>query len=133
MVLDFVQKTLELFKTYPDLVGFQGSAMTDVVGIGKAIDEMQKQDSTFVVGTSLVSVSGQYLESGAVDMISFWDPADAGYAMSELALMILQGNAPVDGVSLNAPGYQNLKLIDKVFYGSAWVDVTKENMGDYTF
>ncbi len=126
-------KTLELFKTYPDLVGFQGSAMTDVVGVGKAVDEMKKQDSTFVVGTSLVSVSGQYLETGAVDMISFWDPAEAGYAMNELALMMLKGETPADGVSLKAQGYQNLKLVGKVFYGSAWIDVTKENMGDYSF
>lgn len=127
------QKTKELLKAYPNLVGFQGSAMTDVPGVARAIEEMGKQDSTFVVGTSLVSVSGQYLETGAIDMISFWDPAEAGYAMNELALMMLKGETPVDGISLKAPGYQNLKLDGKVFYGSAWVDVTKENMGDYDF
>ncbi len=126
-------KTLELLKAYPSLVGFQGSAMTDVVGVGKAIDEMGKQDATMVVGTSLVSVAGQYLETGAIDKISFWDPALAGYAMNELALMILKGETPTDGISLNATGYQNLKLVDKVFYGSAWIDVDKSNMGDYSF
>jgi len=126
-------KTLELLKAYPNLVGFQGSAMTDVVGVGKAIDEMKKQDSTFVVGTSLVSTAGQYLETGAIDKISFWDPALAGYAMNELAVMVLDGKAPADGVSLQATGYQNLKLVGKVFYGSAWIDVDKSNMKDYTF
>lgn len=126
-------KTLELLKAYPDLVGFQGSAMTDVVGVGKAIDEMGKQDSTVVIGTSLVSVAGQYLETGAIDKISFWDPAKAGYAMNELALMILKGETPSDGMSLTAEGYQNLKLVGKVFYGSAWIDVDKSNMGDYSF
>ncbi len=30
-----------------------------------------------VVSASLVSVTGQYLESGAVKLISFWDPADS--------------------------------------------------------
>lgn len=127
------QKTKELLKAYPNLVGFQGSAMTDAPGIGRAIEEVGKQDSTFVVGTSLVSVAGQYLETGAIDMISFWDPAEAGYAMNELALMMLKGETPKDGISLNAPGYQNLKLNGKVFVGSAWIDVTKENMGDYSF
>lgn len=126
-------KTLELLKAYPNLVGFQGSAMTDVVGVGKAIDEMGKQDSTVVIGTSLVSVAGQYLETGAIDKISFWDPAKAGYAMNELALMILKGETPSDGMSLQAEGYQNLKLVGKVFYGSAWIDVDKSNMGDYSF
>lgn len=126
-------KTLELLKAYPDLVGFQGSAMTDVIGIGKAIDEMGKQDTTVVIGTSLVSVAGQYLETGAVDKISFWDPSLAGYAMNELALMILKGETPTDGINLKATGYQNLKLVGKVFYGSAWIDVDKTNMSDYSF
>ena len=126
-------KTKELLQTYPDLKGFQGSAMTDVVGVGHAIEEAGLQDSTYVIGTGLVSTSGQYLETGAIDAIAFWDPAMAGYAMNELALMILKGETPADGVSLQAPGYQNLKLDGHVFTGSAWVDVTKENMGDYDF
>lgn len=127
------QKTKELLKAYPNLVGFQGSAMTDAPGVGRAIEEMNAADKTYVIGTSLVSVAGQYLETGAIDMISFWDPAEAGYAMNELALLILQGETPADGISLKAPGYQNLMLKDKVFYGSAWIDVTKDNMGDYDF
>ena len=126
-------KTKELLQAYPELKGFQGSAMTDVVGVGHAIEEAGLQDSTYVIGTGLVSTSGQYLETGAIDAIGFWDPAMAGYAMNELALMILKGETPVDGISLEAEGYQNLKLDGHVFTGSAWVDVTKENMGDYDF
>ena len=127
------QKTKELLTAYPDLVGFQGSAMTDAPGVARAIEEAGKADSTVVLGTSLVSVSGQYLETGAIDMISFWDPAEAGYAMNELALHLLKGGEITDGMSITAPGYQNLKLDGKVLYGSAWIDVTKDNMGDYDF
>ena len=126
-------KTKELLTAYPELVGFQGSAMTDVPGVGRAIQEAGKQDSTVVIGTSLVSVAGKYLEDGSIDMISFWDPAMAGYAMNELALILLEGGAIEDGMSLEAEGYQNLKLDGKVLYGSAWVDVTVDNMGDYDF
>lgn len=126
-------KTKELLTAYPDLKGFQGSAMTDVPGVGRAIQEAGKQDSTVVIGTSLVSVAGKYLEDGSIDMISFWDPAEAGYAMNELALHLLQGGKIEDGMSLTAPGYQNLKLDGKVLYGSAWIDVTVDNMGDYDF
>ena len=126
-------KTKELLTAYPELVGFQGSAMTDVPGVGRAIQEAGKQDSTVVIGTSLVSVAGKYLEDGSIDMISFWDPAEAGYAMNELALHLLEGGKIEDGMSLTAPGYQNLKLDGKVLYGSAWIDVTVDNMGDYDF
>ena len=126
-------KTKELLTAYPELVGFQGSAMTDVPGVGRAIQEAGKQDSTVVIGTSLVSVAGKYLEDGSIDMISFWDPAEAGYAMNELALLLLEGGKIEDGMSLTAPGYQNLKLDGKVLRGSAWIDVTVDNMGDYDF
>lgn len=127
------KKAKELLAAYPDLVGFQGSAMTDAPGVARAIEEAGKADSTYVIGTSLVSVAGQYLESGAIDIISFWDPALAGYAMNEIALMMLQGKTPEDGMSLNAEGYQDLVLDGKVFYGKAWIDVTVDNMGDYDF
>jgi len=127
------QKTKELLKAYPNLKGFQGSAMTDAPGVAKAIEEAKLSDSTFVVGTSLVSVSGQYLETGSIDMISFWDPAEAGYAMNELALYLLQGGQIKDGMALTAKGYEKLTLTGKVLKGAAWIDVTKDNMGDYNF
>ena len=38
------QITKELLKTYPDLKGFQGSAATDVVGVGQAVEEAGLQD-----------------------------------------------------------------------------------------
>ena len=126
--------TLELLTAHPYLVGFQGSASTDVPGVARAIEERGLIDSTFVVGTSLVSVSGQFLESGAIDMIGFWDPAEAGYAMNELALHLLRGGELYDGMSLRAVGYQNLSIDDgKFLFGSAWVHVTRENMHEFDF
>ena len=130
--------TKQLLQSDPDIIGFQGSAMTDIPGAARAIEEMGLQDSTFCIGTSLVSVAGQYLETGAIDMISFWDPALAGYAMNELALKMLKGEAIEDGMDLEAEGYQGLllKQNDKganVLYGQAWIDVNKDNMGDYDF
>jgi len=126
-------RTLELFLANPDLVGFQGSASTDVPGVARAIEELDKIDSTFVVGTSLVSVSGQFLESGAIDMIGFWDPAEAGYAMNELALHILRGGQISQGMDLDAIGYQNLTMDGLNLFGSAWVHVTRENMHEWDF
>jgi simple sugar transport system substrate-binding protein len=96
-------KTRELLKAYPNLKGLQGSSAVDVAGAGLAIEEMGIQDKIAVVGTSLVSVSGQYLKTGAVDMISFWDPADAGYAMNQVALTLLEGKEITDGMDLGVP------------------------------
>jgi simple sugar transport system substrate-binding protein len=128
------QKTKELLKKFPNLKGIQGSAATDPAGAGLAIEEMGLQNKVSVVGTSLVSVSSKYLQSGATDVISFWDPADAGYAMNKLAVMVLKGEKVKTGTKLGIPGYNNVKLVGgKVVYGQAWVDVTKNNMAKYNF
>ena len=126
-------KTQELLRTYPDLKGFQGSASTDVAGVGLAVEERGMEDATCVMGTSLPSISAQYLETGAVDRIFFWDPALAGYAMNELAVRMLNGEEITDGMDLGIEGYGDLALDGKVLYGQAWVEVTADNMDEYSF
>jgi simple sugar transport system substrate-binding protein len=126
-------KTQELLRAFPNVRGFQGSASTDVGGIGLALEERGMAGDTCVMGTSLPSIASQYLETGAVDMISFWDPALAGYAMNKLAVMLINGEPVTDGMDLGVEGYNKLALDGKVLYGQAWVDVTKENIAEYPF
>ncbi len=126
-------KTQELLRAFPNVRGFEGSASTDVAGIGLALEERGMAADTCVVGTSLPSISAQYLDTGAVDMISFWDPSLAGYAMDKIAVMLLNGEKVTDGMDLGIPGYDKVELDGKVIYGQAWVDVTKDNAKDYPF
>ena len=130
------ERTLELLTAYPNLAGIQGSAMTTAPGAGLAVEERGLQDQVTVVGTSLVSVAGQYLESGATDMIAFWDPALAGKAMNEIAVRLLDGETIGEGTDLGLTGYENLRQDPEnpgLFYGAAWVDVTQANMNEYNF
>ncbi len=130
------EKTKELIKAYPDLEGIQGSASTTAAGAGLAVEEKGLQDKVMVVGSGLVSQCRQYLESGSVKLISFWDPADAGYVMNKMAVMLLEKQALVEGLDLEVSGYEQLRRDPEkanLFYGSAWVDVTKENMDAYDF
>jgi len=127
------EKTKELLKTFPHLKGIQGSAMSTVPGAGRVVEEEGLQDQVAVVGTSFASACRRYLESGAVKLISFWDPADAGYVMNTLAVMVLQDQHITDGMNLGIPGYTQLRMVGKVLYGSAWIDVTKANLAEYNF
>jgi simple sugar transport system substrate-binding protein len=127
------EKAQEVLRAYPNIKGLQGSASTDVAGIGLAIEERGLADRTCVFGTSLPSIAGQYLETGAVDGIGFWDPSVAGYAMNKLAVMVMNGETVTDGMDLGLPGYEKVKLDGKVIYGQAWVNVNKDNMADYPF
>lgn len=127
------EKAQEVLRAFPNIKGMQGSASTDVAGIGLAIEERGMEDATCVFGTSLPSIAGQYIETGAVDGIGFWDPSVAGYAMNKLATMVMNGEEVTDGMDLGLSGYENIKLDGKVIYGQAWVNVNKDNMADYPF
>lgn len=127
------QKAQEVLRAFPNVKGMQGSASTDVAGIGLAIEERGMEDETCVFGTSLPSIAGQYLETGAVDGIGFWDPSVAGYAMNKLAMMVMNGEEVTDGMDLGLEGYESVALEGKVIYGQAWVNVNKDNMADYPF
>ncbi|WP_222626016.1 autoinducer 2 ABC transporter substrate-binding protein [Meridianimarinicoccus zhengii] len=127
------ERAQEVLRAFPNVKGMQGSASTDVAGIGLAIEERGMEDATCVFGTSLPSIAGQYMETGAVDGIGFWDPSVAGYAMNKLAQMVMDGEEITDGMDLGLPGYENVTLDGKVIYGQAWVNVTADNMADYPF
>ena len=127
------QKAQEVLRAFPNVKGMQGSASTDVAGIGLAVEERGMEDQTCVFGTSLPSIASQYLDTGAVDGIGFWDPSLAGYAMNKVASMVMDGEEVTDGMDLGLEGYEAIKLDGKVIYGQAWVNVDKGNMADYPF
>src|SRR5262245_63367186 len=95
------QKTKELLAKHPDLKGFEGSSVVDVAGIGRAVREAGFQGRTCVVGTSLPSVAGEFLNDGAVDKIFLWDPLVAGQAQSKLALVLIKREESDPGLELS--------------------------------
>lgn len=130
------QKTKELLAKYPDIKGFEGSAATDVAGIGRAIQEAGLQDKTCVMGTSIPSIVNKYLPDSSVDKIFFWDPALAGKAQDMLATMLANGQAIEPGLNLKITGYENLQPLagtPHAIHGDAWVDVDKSNASQYPF
>lgn len=131
-------KTREILRKHPDIKGFQGYSSTDALGIGRAIEEAGLQDKTCVVGTGLPRASAKLLASGAIDVISFWDPRDAGIVMNKVALMLIEGRPVSDGADLGVSGYNNVRVSKGpgrglVLKGQAWVDVDRLNHGQYPF
>ena len=130
------QNTKELLARHPDLEGFEGSSVVDVAGIGKAVREAGAQRRTCVMGTSLPSVAGEFLDDGAVDKMFLWDPLVAGQAQTKLALMLIKGQKIAPGLDLGLPGYRSLKRIPGTPHGlagSSWITVDKSNVKQYPF
>jgi len=130
------QEAKQLLTKHPDLKGFEGSSVVDVAGIGKAVREAGRQARTCVMGTSLPSVAGEFLDDGAVDKIFLWDPMVAGQAQVKLALMLVKGQTIGPGLDLGLPGYRDLKGIPGTPHGlagSGWITIDKSNAGQYPF
>ena len=130
------RKAKAVLARHPGIEGFEGSSAEDVVGIGRAVREAGRQDTTCVMGTSTPKTVGGLLTDGSVDRIFLWDPALAGQAQGRLALRLIEGRRVGPGVDLHLPGYRDLKRIPGSphgLHGSALIDVDRANAGRYPF
>jgi simple sugar transport system substrate-binding protein len=130
------ERALELLRARPDVKAMMGSAMSTVPGVSQAITERGLIGQVAAFGTCLPSVAGDYLESGAAQSIHFWVPADAAYATASAAYKLLKGDTISDGTDLGVSGYNNVTIRNNdagvpVIYGQAWVDVNKNNLGEW--
>ena len=130
------KKAKEVLAKYPDIKGFQGSAGNDVPGIARAVEEAGLEDEVCVMGTSIPSAAEKYLANGSIDKIFFWDPALAGEAQLQIAMMLAQGEKIEDGTDLGIEGYESIKKLDgydNVFVGDASVAADAETAKQYDF
>jgi simple sugar transport system substrate-binding protein len=130
------EKAKQVLADYPNIKGFQGSASTDLPGIARAVHEAGLQNQICVMGTAVPSVASKYLADGSIDRIFFWDPAMAGEAQLQIALMLAQGQPIEAGTNLNVPGYESLTKLDgydNVFVGNAALEADAKTVSQYPF
>ncbi|MCC2593978.1 autoinducer 2 ABC transporter substrate-binding protein [Tessaracoccus sp. OS52] len=130
------QKAKELLKAYPELKGIMGTSSFDAPGVARAIEELGLKDKVFTSGTGMPADNKEILEKGLVKSLTLWDPANAGYAMAELARLILEGEEITDGVDLGVEGYEDMKFAegsDKVLEGAGWIVINAENVDEFGF
>lgn len=130
------EQAKELLKRHPDLKGIQSSSAASAVGVGRAIEELGLNDRICVMGTSIPSLTGEYLKTGAIDKIFFWNPIVAGKVIMKVADLLVDGGALKPGMDLGLPGYESLRKSPEnptTWYGSAWIIVDKNNAAEYPF
>lgn len=132
------QKTKALLAKYPRLRGIEGSAATDVVGAARAVTELGLAGKVCIVGTSLPSLSRQYIENGTIYRIFLWDPSLAGEATMYGALMLAEGKHVGAGTDLHVPGYTSIQpcggnTSPHCFRGNAALEIGKDNLARYNF
>lgn len=130
------ERAKELFKKYPDLKGVVGTSSKDSPGVARAIEELGLKGKVFTCGTGMPNESRQLLKEDSLVAVTLWDPADAGYAMVELARKVLEKEPVENGLNLGVKGYEKMNFAegsDKTLLGAGWIVITKDNVDEYDF
>ncbi|NPV54345.1 MAG: substrate-binding domain-containing protein [Firmicutes bacterium] len=127
------QTALEILTAHPDIKGFLCFGSQGAPGAAQAVREKGLQDKVAVIGTTSPKQAAQYLEDGSMDYSILWDPGEAGYVMTYLAKMVLDGKANkiVDGVEI--PKIGKAKVVGHNVLFDRPLIVTKDNAKDYDF
>lgn len=131
-------KTKALLAKYPDLTAIEGSAATDVVGAARAVKELGLSGKVCIVGTSLPSLAGQYLQDGTIYKILGWSPVASGQALAQAAIFVAQGGVPAPGLDLKVDGYHDLQpcggdAAAACYKGDGQLVIGKDNMAQYDY
>ncbi len=130
------EKAKEVLKTYPEVTGFVGTCSDDTPGIARAISELGLSEKVHVVGTGMPDECREMLKDGSLTCITLWDPADAGYAMCELARKVLDGEEIGNGADLGLEAYSNLVVDEsneRLLMGNGFISLTADNVDEYHF
>lgn len=130
------ERAKEALNTYPEIKGFTASSSDDTPGIARAINELGLKDQVFVVGTGMPNECRNMLKDGSLTCITLWDPADAGYAMCELARKVLDGEEIGAGTDLGLEAYADLQVDEsnpRLLMGNGFISVTADNVDEYDF
>lgn len=127
------QRTNELILAYPNLRGIVGVSTPTPIGAAQAVQENGAQDRIAVVGSSLPTDSGPYLEDGSLKAATLWDPAKLGYLTVYIAYNMLKGEKPVDGMEVPNVGKITVLSDGKTIIMGPPSDFLKSNYKDYNF
>jgi simple sugar transport system substrate-binding protein len=127
------QKTLDLIKAYPSLKGIVGISTPAPLGAAQAVQEKGLADQIAVVGTSLPTDSGPYLEDGSLRVGTLWDPAKLGYLTVVMANDFLNGKSPKNGQDVPNVGKIEVWDDNRTVIMGPPADFLKENYASYKF
>lgn len=127
------EKAKEALKAYPNAKGAFCPSSTDTPSIARAIEEAGLSNQITYVATGLPNALRTYVKSGALDLLSCWDPADIGKAMCKAASAVKSGVELKTGDDLGVFGFNSIIVEGKVITGTEWRYIDASNIDDYDY
>lgn len=125
-------RTMELLRVHPDIGGFFDSSAHGA-GIAKAVRDRGLTDEVAVASLAIPSMSSTYLKDDSMDHGQAWRPAYAGYAAVSAAYKLVTGEGVETGTDLGITGYHNMEVENNIAKGNAALEITKENVDEFSF
>lgn len=125
--------TRNLIQAYPELDGI--IAMSTVVGPGaaKAVEAMKMNGDIQLYVLSLPNDIRPYIESGAIQLGTLWDPYQLGALTIEVANRLINDQSISDGEMIVDIGPIRYDAADHVVIMGQPLDFTTDNINDYDF
>lgn len=126
------QAALDIITAHPNIKGFLCFGSQGAPGAAQALREKGLIGKIAVIGTTSPSQASQYIKDGSMNTAILWDPAEAGYAMTYLAKLVLDGKKDTIGVDLDIPTLgKPLKVDGNTLVYDRPLIVTKDNVDQY--
>jgi len=122
-----ITRTNELLKAYPNLKGIVGFGSLGPIGASEAIKAKKLGGKVIIVGTVIPSHAANFLKEGIMQHGYLWDPADAGYALIQVAKILLDGGEIKDGMEFPDLGAATVDFEGRNIKFDKILDITAEN------
>lgn len=122
-----ITRTNELLKAYPNLKGIVGFGSLGPIGASEALKAKKLGGKVKIVGTVIPSHAALYLKEDIMQHGYLWDPADAGYALIQVAKILLDGGKIKDGMELPGLGAATVDFEGRNIIFDKILDITAEN------
>lgn len=118
----------QFLQANPDVQVFFIGSSSCVAGVCRAIEELGMSETCKVLAVGTASGQRTYYESGTIVYGAMWYPGAAQYAAYEVGKRVIEGVEIKTGDDLGFEGYHSIIVDGNNVYGSAWLDVTMDNL-----
>lgn len=127
------EKSKEALKAYPNAKGVFCPSSTDTPSIAKAIEEAGLVNQITYVAVGLPNATRTYVKSGAIDVLTSWDPAEVGLVMCKVASAVKNGIELKTGDDLGVFGFNSIDVSGKVVTGTEWRILTAADIDNWDY
>lgn len=127
---DTMRTTNDMMSKHADLKGIIAFGSQGPIGAGRAVERRGKTDGVCVVGPFSPGQGQRLVSSGAIDGGYIWNPMTAGEVFVRLADMLVKGEEPTNGMTIEGMGKVRVDIEQRVILGSSFESLDKDNIAN---